>query len=174
MYFLLGYEFTLVRGRNRIICKCNNLAKDAKKNNRIVCKHVQTMFWVAHTFCYDKSRGVTGIREMGHSGSTYHVLLSWCVIAKDRSSWVLSALLCSGANMKSTRRRKSRGRPGMSRTLSMALLFGAYKFPLAPCSYGSHRSYGLTWLELHVADLCSAVSETSMISWLPVHMSIQV
>ena len=64
MYFLLGYEFTLVTCRNRIICKFNNLAKDAKKNNRIVCKHVQTMFWVAHTFCYDKSRGVTGIREM--------------------------------------------------------------------------------------------------------------
>ena len=64
MYFLLGYEFTLVTCRNRIICKFNNLAKDAKKNNRIVCKHVQTMFWVAHTFCYDKSRGVKGIREM--------------------------------------------------------------------------------------------------------------
>ena len=43
----------------------------------------------------------------------------------------------------------------------------------APCSCISYRSYGSNWLELHVADLCSAVSETSMISWLPVHLSIR-
>ena len=71
----------------------------------------------------------------------------------------------------------SRGRPDMSWTCSIALLLWSiqmsFELHAAVLAIEATDRTDSNWHELHVADLCSAVSETSMISWLPVHLSIR-
>ena len=147
---------------------CNNLAKDARKNNRIVCKLCSG----SHT------HSATTNRE-GLKGSEKWFQVSRLVVVMcDRKSSLFVCDVCTSLFRCKHEIHQKERITWTARHEPDSLYGGAFleltHFLWAPYSYGSYRSYGLSWLELHVADLCPAVSKTSMISWLPVHMSIQV